>query len=184
MAAATLYARPPVQQGRLSTGARVPPPDSNANRDLLVTTPTCGDLQAPDNSKEFEKFHINCNCKLFATRYACKLFPLRFLHGRHRKLTHRHETKRLAAHARPSPIGRSIWLDCDPADRFAWQQAACVSRPRLPGRGRLHGSWQLGDVARRWVQVRIRAAHRCIAFEPDGHPAAGIVCASWDRVGT
>jgi len=50
MAAATLYARPPVQQGRLSTGARVPPPDGNSNQDP-VTTPTCGDLQAPDNSK-------------------------------------------------------------------------------------------------------------------------------------
>jgi manganese transport protein len=36
----------------------VPPPDSNSNRDLLVTTPTCGNLQAPDNPKEFEKFHI------------------------------------------------------------------------------------------------------------------------------
>jgi hypothetical protein len=58
MAAATLYARPPVQQGRLSTGTRVPPPDGNSNCDP-VTRPACGDLQAPDNSKEFEKFHIN-----------------------------------------------------------------------------------------------------------------------------
>ncbi|HVR59662.1 MAG TPA: hypothetical protein VMT72_22860, partial [Pseudolabrys sp.] len=73
MAAATLYARPPVQQGRLSKGTRAPQ-DGNSNRDL-VTTLTCGDSQAPDNSKEFEKFRTNCNCKLFATRYTCKLFP-------------------------------------------------------------------------------------------------------------
>src|SRR6185295_5880500 len=73
MSAATLYARPPVQQGRLSTEARVPPPDGDSNRGL-VTTSTCGDLQAPDNSKEFEKFHINCNCKLFATRYIVSCF--------------------------------------------------------------------------------------------------------------
>ncbi|MGB8037883.1 MAG: hypothetical protein WCF39_07435 [Pseudolabrys sp.] len=57
MAAATLYARPPVQQGRLSTGARVPPLDGNSNQS--GDNVTCGDLQAPDNSKEFEKFRIN-----------------------------------------------------------------------------------------------------------------------------
>jgi hypothetical protein len=51
MAAATFYARPPVQQGRLSTGTRAAA-GRNSNRDL-VTTPTCDDLQAPDNSKEF-----------------------------------------------------------------------------------------------------------------------------------
>jgi len=58
MSAATLYARPPVQQGRLSTEARAPPPDGDSNCGL-VTTSTRGDLQAPDNSKEFEKFRIN-----------------------------------------------------------------------------------------------------------------------------
>ena len=71
MAAATLYARPRVQ-GRLSKRTRVPP-DGNSNRDL-VTPLACGDLQAPDNSKEFEKFHRNCNCKLFATRYTVSCF--------------------------------------------------------------------------------------------------------------
>ena len=41
-------------------------------------------------------------------------------------VTHKHETKRLGGARRPATIGRSIWLDCDPADRLA-AAASCVA---------------------------------------------------------
>ena len=51
--------------------------------------------------------------------------------------------------------------------------AAGVSRARLSGLGRLHGSRQLGDRSRRRIEVRLHAAVGHPAVEPDGDPAAG-----------
>src|SRR3954453_9870274 len=50
-------------------------------------------------------------------------------------------------------------------------QAAGVSRSGLPRRRRLHGSGKLGDVARRRLQVRLRATDGRAVVEPDGYRA-------------
>ena len=60
-------------------------------------------------------------------------------------------------------------------------QARGVPRARLSGRRRLHGPGQLGDLARRRLEVRLRAAHRRAAVQSDGDPAAGAVRAAWHR---
>ena len=52
-------------------------------------------------------------------------------------------------------------------------EAARLRRPRLPGRRRLHGPGQLGHRSRRRLAVRLHAAQRHPALEPDGGPAAG-----------
>ena len=62
-----------------------------------------------------------------------------------------------------------------------WAQARRVPRARLSRRRRLHGPGQLGDLARRRLQVRLRAAHRRAAVQPDGDPAAGAVRAARHR---
>ena len=67
------------------------------------------------------------------------------------------------------------------ADRLVLAQAHVVPRARLSGRGRLHGPRQLGDLARRRLEVRLRAADRRAAVQPDGDPAAGAVRAAWHR---
>ncbi len=61
----------------------------------------------------------------------------------------------------------------DPVDGQLLAQAARVLGPRLPGRGRLHGPGQLGHRHRRRRPVRLHAAQRDHAVEPDGDPAAG-----------
>ena len=67
------------------------------------------------------------------------------------------------------------------AVRLVLAQAHVVPRARLSGRGRLHGPRQLGDFARRRLEVRLRAADRRAAFQSDGDPAAGLVRAARHR---
>ena len=62
-----------------------------------------------------------------------------------------------------------------------WRKLDGVPRARLSRRRRLHGPRQLGDLARRRLQVRLRAADRRAAVEPDGDPAAGAVRAARHR---
>src|SRR5690349_2257819 len=66
--------------------------------------------------------------------------------------------------------------------RPALAEDACLPRPRLSGRGRLYGSGQLGDLARRRFQVRLRAADGRAVVEPDGDPVAGFVRAARHRL--
>ena len=80
---------------------------------------------------------------------------------------------RLAASFGHALARRSVRLDQDAADRLAVHQAARLSRSRLSRRRRLHGPRQLGDLARRRLQVRLRAAHHRADVEPDGDPAPG-----------
>ncbi len=61
----------------------------------------------------------------------------------------------------------------DPGGRGVLAQAARVLGARLPRRGRLYGSGQLGHGPRRRRPLRLRAAQRDHAVEPDGDPAAG-----------
>ena len=56
-----------------------------------------------------------------------------------------------------------------------------VCRPRLSRRGRLHGSGQLGHRPRRRIALRLHAAQRDHAVQPDGDPAAGAVGAPRHR---
>ena len=84
------------------------------------------------------------------------------------------------ARRRPSLAG-GVRHHRHPPDRFVLAQARVVSRPRLSGRGRLHGSRQLGDLARRRLEVRLRAADRRAAVQSDGDPAAGAVRAARHR---
>src|SRR5678815_1779174 len=51
------------------------------------------------------------------------------------------------------------------------EEDVCVCRPRLPRRGRLHGSRELGDGPRRRREIRLHAAVGDHAFQPDGDPA-------------
>ena len=90
-------------------------------------------------------------------------------------------TRRLASCPRAAVACGGVRHHRHPPDRFVLAQARVVSRPRLSGRGRLHGPRQLGDVARRRLEVRLRAADRRAAVQPDGDPAAGAVRAAWHR---
>ena len=63
----------------------------------------------------------------------------------------------------------------------AVEEAHRLSRAGLSRRRRLHGSGKLGDLARRRLEVRLRAAHHRAAFEPHGDPAAGAVRAAGHR---
>ena len=58
-----------------------------------------------------------------------------------------------------------------------------LPRPRLSRRGRLHGSRQLGDLARRRLQVRLHAAGRRAGLQHHGDRAAVAVRAACHRVG-
>ena len=150
----------------------------------LVTAPTCGDLQAPDNSGEFEKFHARYAIANYSQLdILLKLVPLAILAMDATRRATRSARNRAAGGAqrgRP-PLAEVFGSIATRPTGSLGNKLACVSRPRLSGRGRLHGSRQLGDVARRRVQVRIRAAHRRAAFQPDGDPAAGVVRAAWHR---
>src|SRR5215475_14012495 len=148
-----------------------------ASRSTIWRRFTSGDCKRPTTQRNLKRFPRNCNCKLFATKYNG------LLNGRERKPTHRQQGRWVAAQARPASVGGGIRVSRHPTDGFAGQKARSVSWPRLSGCSRLHGSWQLGDIARRWVQVWIRAAHRRSAFELDGDPAAGFVRAAGDRIG-
>ncbi len=60
--------------------------------------------------------------------------------------------------ARDTVAVRGLRLDCHASERLVLAQARHLPRTRLPRRGRLHGPRQLGDLARRRFQVRLRAA--------------------------
>ena len=64
--------------------------------------------------------------------------------------------------------GRSLRLDPHAAVGIAVAQAAHLSRARLSRRRRLHGPRQLGDLARRRLEVRLRAAVRRAAVQSHG----------------
>src|SRR5206468_3599132 len=68
-------------------------------------------------------------------------------------------------------------------DRLVLAQARRFLGPRIPRRGRLHGPGQLGDLARRRLQVRLRAAHRRAHLQCHGDSAAGAVRAARPRSG-
>ena len=95
--------------------------------------------------------------------------------------TERPTQGRLAQSARAALAGRGVRHHCDPPDRLVLAQADGVPRARLSRRRRLHGPRQLGDLARRRLQVRLRAADRRAAVQPDGDPAAGAVRAARHR---
>ena len=92
-----------------------------------------------------------------------------------------HSQGRLASSARAALAGRGVRQHLDPPNRVVLAQTDGVPRARLPGRRRLHGSRQLGDLARGRLQVRLHAADRRAAVEPDGDPAAGVVRAARHR---
>src|SRR5262249_57334047 len=81
----------------------------------------------------------------------------------------------LASQPQRTVAVRSLWLDLHAATRAIVEEAFGVSRPGLSGGGRLHGSRQLGDLARRRVPVRLRAAGGGGPLQQDGAPAAGAV---------
>src|SRR3954452_25502571 len=62
-----------------------------------------------------------------------------------------------------------------------WQEATCLSGPRLSGCRRLHGSWQLSELARGRIEVRLFAAHDCATLQHDGDPVASAVRAARHR---
>ena len=68
---------------------------------------------------------------------------------------------------------RSTARSLVPFDAGFWRKLLRVCRPRLSGRGRLHGPGQLGDRPRRRRALRLHAAQRDHDLEPDGDPAAG-----------
>ena len=88
----------------------------------------------------------------------------------------------MAASARRPLAVRSLRLDRHAAAGPAVEEAHGLPRARLSGRRRLHGSRQLGHVARRRLEVRLRAADGCAALQPDGDPAAGAVRAARHRI--
>ena len=65
------------------------------------------------------------------------------------------------------------WLHRGAHGRRLLAQALRVCGPGLPGRRRLHGPGQLGDRPRGRRALRLHAAERHPALQPDGHPAAG-----------
>jgi hypothetical protein len=60
-------------------------------------------------------------------------------------------------------------------------QAAGVPGAGLSGRGRLYGPRQLGHLARRRFQIRLRAAHHRASVQHHGDRAAVAVHAAWGR---
>ena len=88
---------------------------------------------------------------------------------------------RLEAPARNAVAVGGVRHDRHAPDRLVLAQARRLSRTRLSRRRRLHGPGQLGDLARRRLQVRLRAAHRRAAVEHHGDPAAGAVRAARHR---
>src|SRR6266511_1185262 len=87
---------------------------------------------------------------------------------------------RLAARAKHALARRSLRLGPHAAARPAVEEAAGLSRTRLPGRRRVHGSGQLGHLPRRRVEVRLRAADDRAAVQPNRDPVAVLVRAAGD----
>ena len=127
-----------------------------------------------------------CNCKLFATRLA-------WLQQKPCGAADAGSSVRECAPSEPAVPGgwRSARQRPSLAEVFGtiatkptgsfWRKLIVVPRARLSGRGRLHGPRQLGDLARRRLEVRLRAADRRAAFQSDGDPAAGAVRAARHR---
>ena len=93
------------------------------------------------------------------------------------------EVRRLAPSAARAVAGGNVRLGADREAGAVLAQAAGVPRPGLSGRGRLHGSRQLGDLARRRLQIWLRAADGGVAVQPDGDRAAIAVHAARRRRG-
>src|SRR5712691_2378401 len=100
-------------------------------------------------------------------------------HGFQASLRVRH---RLAARARPRFARGSVRIDPDAAERLLLAEAPLLSWAGLSSCRRLYGSWQLGDVARRRLEIRLRAAHHRAVFQPDGDSLAGALRPARDRV--
>ena len=87
----------------------------------------------------------------------------------------------LARRAGRTVAGGNVRLGADGEAGAVLAQAAGLPRPRLSGGGWLYGSRQLGDLARRRVAVRLRAADGGAAVERDGDRAAVAVHAARGR---
>ena len=83
------------------------------------------------------------------------------------------ESRRLALSAHHAEPARVAPHDPGPARRLVLAQGARLRRPGLHGRGRLHGPGQLGHRPRRRRALRLHAAQRHPALQPDGDPAPG-----------
>ena len=88
----------------------------------------------------------------------------------------------MAACQRPAAARGSVPFHSPGPRRVELAAVSDLCRPRIPGCRGLHGSGQLGDIARRWQPVRLCPAVRCAALEPDGHPAAGALRAARHRL--
>ena len=120
-----------------------------------------------------------CYCELFAIKCCCDYRE--HLNAADDTQLRDDHTARLAPRARRGLALGGVWDDCRPPVWVGLEAAAGVSRTRVPGGGRLHGPRQLGDLARRRVQVRLRAALDRTAVQPDGNRAAGALCPAGDR---
>ena len=79
----------------------------------------------------------------------------------------------MAQGTRAAVARRGFPLSPDPCRRLHHPEVLGLPRARLPGGRRLHGPRQLGDLARRRREVRLRAALRRAALQHHGdHPAA------------
>ncbi len=97
-------------------------------------------------------------------------------HGRARRrgTGFRHPEQLAARARRPVAVGGAS-LDRGRGAGDAVAQVRRLPRPGLPRRRRLHGPRQLGDVARRRLEVRLRAALHRPAVEHHGdRPAASV----------
>ena len=181
------------QQGR---GCRNPARRSPfIGRGLEVNAAACelgprpkerGTLKLPTTGR-WRLVPSECNCKLFATRLSLlhpKPFGARPCWFPRPRLPLRPSPLFPAAGAAPASGHRwrrySASIAVRPTGSF-WRKLTSFLGPGLSGRGRLHGPRQLGDVARRRLEVRLRAADRCAAVQSDGDPAAGLVRAAWHR---
>src|SRR3981081_631387 len=85
----------------------------------------------------------------------------------------------MAFSARRTVTGRHVRLGKDGQTGPVLAQAAGVPRPGIPRRRRLYGSRQLGDLARRRLQIRLRAVVRGAVVQPDGDTDAVAVAPAW-----
>ncbi len=120
------------------------------------------------------QLQMSCNKKKYRPSYEngctfCRFIP-RF--PAKRRLRRPSRGFRLAHGARCAFPGGHVRDGADGEAGAILAQAAGVSRPGLSGRGRLHGSRQLGDLARRRLQVRLRAAVGVAVVQRDGDRAA------------
>src|SRR5262249_56997181 len=79
---------------------------------------------------------------------------------------------RLAAQPKHTLAVGGFWLGVDAPARAVMEEAPGLSGTRLSGRSRLHGSGQLGHIARRRGGGPLRAAFHPAALPRGGDPAS------------